>query len=60
VRNFGTLALPRAAALALKPIDLTTEPNDIWQRIRRGFAIRTDRHKIECFDHSDVFARGEH
>ncbi len=40
VRNFGTLALPRAAALALKPIDLTTEPDDIWQRIRRGFAIR--------------------
>ncbi len=40
VRNFGTLTLPRASALALKPIDLTTEPDDIWQRIRRGFAIR--------------------
>ena len=40
VRNFDAITLPRASALALKRIDLTSEPDDIWQRIRRGFAIR--------------------
>lgn len=30
----------KGAAMDIKPIDLTADPDDIWQRIRHGFAIR--------------------
>jgi hypothetical protein len=32
--------LPRSLSLDLKPIDLTAQTDDLWQRIRQGFAIR--------------------
>ncbi len=33
-------AMPRGQALEVKPIDLTADADDVWQRIRQGFAIR--------------------
>lgn len=32
--------LPRSLVLDTKPVDLTARPDDLWQRIRQGFAIR--------------------